>query len=63
MSKYCPKCGNKLKDKSRFCVKCGYDFINDDDKSRFSFNTKDMIIIILVILIVVSGAYLTFLLF
>ena len=31
MSKYCPKCGNKLPDDAQFCNECGYSVLVDNN--------------------------------
>ncbi len=38
---YCKKCGNKLSEDTQFCPKCGTKIINDGEKNRVSFETRE----------------------
>ncbi len=35
MVKFCPKCGNQIKEDSKFCANCGYKTYESESKNDF----------------------------
>ncbi|WP_295603002.1 zinc ribbon domain-containing protein [uncultured Methanobrevibacter sp.] len=51
MSKTCPKCGKQVPDDARFCMDCGYSFIESGTASSVLSNGRIFLVIIAVVVI------------
>lgn len=56
--KFCPKCGNKNSQETRFCTKCGYQFDKQTSKGRFQkakIKVKGWIWLFAIIVFIIIG--------
>ena len=55
LSKFCPKCGEKLPDDAKFCMNCGHDFQAQSGKNNSNIFSNGKIFIVLILAVIIIG--------
>lgn len=55
---FCKKCGSEMSDESKFCSKCGYNFVEDRPANSNNSNSKPLwrVIVRLVVIAILTVA-------
>ncbi len=57
MSKNCPKCSQEVPDDAKFCMNCGYNFDESDEKDSNLFKNGKIFLILIAIVVIVGALF------